>query len=133
MRRAVFCILTTMNVYVAGKNIDRARKVMTVLREAGHTITFDWLVDIESETNPVQKALDEREGIRLADALVYLWEPNQESARYEAGMAMGLGKPVIVSGSHESWFFSLPEVMCVVVDAEILQALSSSSAKKDPA
>ncbi len=106
---------------------------MTVLQEAGHTITFDWLMDIESETNPARKALDEREGIRLADAFVYLWEPDQESARYEAGMAMGLDKPIIVSGSHESWFFSLPEVTCVVTDAEILQALSSSSAKKDPA
>lgn len=111
-------------VYVAGKNIERARRVMNLLREAGYAITFDWLLDIENEINPVQKALDEREGVLQAEVLVYLWEPDQESARYEAGMAMGARKRIIISGNHSSWFFSLPEVTHVLTDEEILQTLS---------
>ena len=106
---------------------------MNLLRESGHTITFDWLLDIENEIDPVQKALDEREGVLQAEVLVYLWEPDQESARYEAGMAMGMKKQIIVSSAHSTWFFSLPEVAHVHTDEEILQALPSSSARKDPA
>src|SRR3989344_5964569 len=102
-----------MRIYVAGKNIERARSVMKDLHDAGHEITFDWLTDIENEKDPVGKAALERKGVQEADALVYLWEHDQESARYEAGMAMGLQKTVIVSGSHESFFFSLPEVTAV--------------------
>jgi hypothetical protein len=58
-----------------------------------------------------------------ADMLVYLWAPNQESARYEAGMAMGLKKPVIVSGKSDAFFFQLPNIYCVSSDDEIVQKI----------
>ncbi|MCH8069161.1 MAG: hypothetical protein IID16_07865, partial [Candidatus Marinimicrobia bacterium] len=54
----------------------------------------------------------------------YLWERDQESARYEAGMAMGLGKPVIVSGKHDSFFFNLPNVHRIASDSEIISAIA---------
>ena len=65
---------------------------MRDLTGAGHTITFDWVIDIENQSDKTVKALMEREAIRECDVLVYLWSANQESARFEAGMAMSLGK-----------------------------------------
>jgi len=112
-------------IYVAGKNLERARAMMDILLENGHSITFDWLKDIENEQDPIKKAFDEREAVKQADILVYLWESDQESARYEAGMAMALHKPIIVSGfpKKHRFFLSLPEVVSVSSDDEIIAAL----------
>ena len=113
-------------IYVAGKNLPRARSIMELLIQNGHTITFDWVKDIETEKDEdlPQRAIDEREGVKNADILVYLWEDDQESARYEAGMAMGLHKKIIVSGFNKKLFFlGLPEVICVKTDDEILSKI----------
>jgi nucleoside 2-deoxyribosyltransferase len=110
-------------IYVAGNELERARKVVKLLQDSGHTITYDWF-SAYSEDDQKQKAHDEREGVRNADILVYLWEAKQESARYEAGMAMGLGKPIIAVG-HDAFFFLLPEVTSVATDADITKALNS--------
>ncbi|MEO5646691.1 MAG: hypothetical protein ABIO57_00470 [Candidatus Paceibacterota bacterium] len=61
-----------MKIYVAGKNLERARKVMDMLIEHGHTITFDWVNDIYNEESPNEKAVMERDAIKEADLLVYL-------------------------------------------------------------
>jgi hypothetical protein len=107
-------------IYVASNDLARARKVMDELTGAGHTITFDWVVDIEDQSDNPGKAFREREAIRECDILVYLWASNQESARFEAGMAMGLGKKIIVSSDHQAWFFALPEVVQVNSDDQIM-------------
>lgn len=107
-----------MKIYVAGKAIERARCVMTLLEEQGHTITYNW-IDTLSEGPTKEIALKEAAAVRSADLLVYLWESDQESARYEAGMAMGLEKPIIVSGNQQAFFFKLDNVHCVESDAEI--------------
>jgi hypothetical protein len=104
-----------MKIYVAGKNLERARLVMDTLVNAGHTITYDWVALIDGGATK-EKAVDEAEAVRSSDALVYLWEPDQESARYEAGMAMGLDKPIIVSGKANAFFFQLPNVYSVDSD-----------------
>lgn len=113
-----------MKIYVAGKNLERARKVMDLLIQNGHTLTFDWVKDIENNKDPKNKAFIEREAVKDSDALVYLWEDDQESARYEAGMAMGLHKPIIVSGFPKKFLFflSLPEVISLPTDDQILSA-----------
>ena len=112
-------------IYVAGNEIERAKLVMDRLRSCGHTITFNWIPGIKEQTDgdKIKRALLEREGIREADILVYLWKEDQESARFEAGMAMGLGKLIIVSTTHKAFFFSLPEVKQVLSDNEILDAI----------
>ena len=111
-------------IYVAGKNLERAHRVMCMLRDNGHTITFDWLIGIENKFEQnVEKAIQELEAIRDCDILVYLWEEDQESARYEAGMAMGLGKKIIVSGNHKSFFLLLPGISSVSEDNQILSVL----------
>lgn len=120
-------LLFMKRIYVAGNEVERARKVMKGLAAAGHTITFDWTTDIEGETaqDKVGKPLKEREAIIECDALVYLWKDNQESARFEVGMAMGLKKKIIVVTNHQAWFFALPEVIQVNSDSQILAAIEN--------
>lgn len=113
-------------IYVAANEVARAQAVMKSLIDAGHTITFDWTIDIgpnEQEDKPI-KALKEREAVRDCDILVYLWKDNQESARIEAGMAMGLRKPVVVVTDHQAWFFSLPEVVQIATDDAIVETVN---------
>jgi hypothetical protein len=110
-------------IYVVGKELNRARKIMNSLRDQKHQITYDWTINY-SENDSAQKAMDELSGVRDADILVYLWEPSQESARYETGMAMGLGKKIIVSGGPDAFFFKLPDVYQVDSDEDVLKALS---------
>ena len=116
------------NIYVAGKNLERAKSVMDMLIANGHTIAFDWVAGIpdEQEKDFPERARIERSAVQNCEILVYLWESDQESARYEAGMAMGLNKRIIVSGFKKKLFFlSLPEVVSVGGDNEILGALNS--------
>lgn len=113
-----------MKIYVAGKNLSRAGRVIDLLRNAGHEITYDWVAAIDDASDLIKKAYDEREAIKNCDALVYLWENDQESARYEAGMAMGLNKMVIVSGKESAHFFALPNIIIVKSDERVLDALN---------
>jgi nucleoside 2-deoxyribosyltransferase len=117
-----------MKVYVAGKDISRAVSVMKKLRDAGHTITYDWATDFDNAEDLDKKrtqelASDELAGVKVADCLVYLWEKDQESARYEAGMAMGLGIPVLVVADHDSLFFHLSAVQQVESDDQITDTI----------
>lgn len=109
-------------VYVASKKINRAVKVMNELRSSGHHITHDWTVDY-NEDNLAHKAVAELRGIRDADVFVCLWESDAESARYEAGMAMGFEKKIIVSGGPDSFFFNLPNTYSVASDEEIIKMI----------
>ncbi|HEY1041775.1 MAG TPA: hypothetical protein VGE63_03600 [Candidatus Paceibacterota bacterium] len=111
-------------VYVASNEVDRAKSVMESLIRAGHEIIFDWTIGIEGEQDKQSKALAEREAVRKCDILVYLWKADQESARFEAGMAMGLRKKIIVVTDHQAWFFTLPEVIQVNSDDEIVSVIN---------
>ena len=115
--------MKNMKIYVAGKELKRAQAVMKILRDYGHQITYDWASKFSGD-KPKERSQKELEGVRSADVLIYLWEDDQESARYEAGMAMGLGRPVIVSGKHDSFFFNLPNVHRIASDSEIISAIA---------
>lgn len=118
--------MKNMKIYVAGKELKRARAVMKMLRDSGHQITYDWVSKFSGD-NPKDRSVDELKGVQEADLLVYLWESDQESARYEAGMAMGLGKPIIVSGKHDSFFFNLPNIHRVDSDDRIISAIITAT------
>ena len=114
-----------MKTYVAGKKIPRAKEVIKMIRSAGREITFDWAENFnDNEENWPEDALKEKEGIRKCDIFVYLWCEDAKSARYEAGMAMGLSKPVIVSEAPDSFFYHLPNVIRIASDAEILNTIN---------
>lgn len=120
MRHTVYM---PMKLYIAGKNLARASRVGEELQCAGCIIPCNWYdnyTDDETNFSPA----DEVAAIRAADALIYLWEADQESARYEAGMAIALGKPIIVVYKAPSWFLRLPQVRAVASDDEIMGALA---------
>lgn len=95
---------------------------MDSLRSHGHEIVYDWTVSYSDNDTP-EKAIIERDAIKTADLLVLLWHPDAESARYEAGMAMGLGKQIIVSEGPDSFFFHLPGIISVSTDDDIIGAI----------
>lgn len=142
-------------IYVAGAQLKRARRVIATLRRAGYAITYDWPKDLLSwdcvcNTSPegiarleeeqgisdwtcVCKgdqeaiAVAERDAVRAADSLVFLWRKGHglESACYEVGMAMGRGIPVLVVGRHDDFFYLLPEVHKIADDEGIVSSLQS--------
>lgn len=115
-----------MKIYVAGKEPKRARAVMDALIESGHEITYDWITTLgKGPTKEI--AITEAAAVRACDLLVYLWESDQESARYEAGMAMGLQLPIVVSGNAKAFFFQIPNVYCVDSDEFILSKVEELS------
>src|SRR5437763_397407 len=116
------------SIYVAGKNLARAEAVMRAVRARGWHIAFDWIAAADFDAalrSPRSRelALAEHAGVMAADAMIYLWEPDQESARYEAGMAMARGIPLIVVG-HDAFFFQLPRVTVAEDDSDALEALA---------
>lgn len=121
-------MLNKPKIYIASKKIPRARKIMKIVRDAGYEITFDWATDFK-EDNWDKYAQKEREGIQRCDIFVYLWCEDAKSARYEAGMAMGLNKPVIISEASDSFFYHLPNVVCISSDLEILNTIAKIEEK----
>lgn len=110
-------------IYLAGKNLDRANRVAKILEDSGYSIPCNWYYNYkDDETNFGPE--DEVQAIRTADVLVYLWESDQESARYEVGMAIALGKLVVVVHDTPKWFLQLPNVHAVSRDEDIIKALS---------
>ena len=111
-------------IYCAGKDLSRANRVATMLESAGYTIPCDWFRNYRDDQSRFSP-MDEKRAIAEADVLVYLWEPDQESARYEVGMAMALDKPIIVVHNEQPWFLTLPHVVVVRDDSEIIGALKN--------
>lgn len=94
-----------MKVYVAGKFQDKetVRKVQTILRCNGYTITCDWtgntaegLYTNEKLAYERASAIEDVEGVRNADFVILVAHPELRGALVEMGMALALGKPVLV-------------------------------------
>lgn len=113
-----------MRLYIAGKNLGRANRAAGLLEQSGHTIPCNWYHNYKDDQSNFSPS-DELAAIREADALIYLWESDQESARYEAGAALGLGKPIIIVHKSPTWFMALPNVYQVDSDEEIVNMLSN--------
>jgi nucleoside 2-deoxyribosyltransferase len=109
-----------MKVYVAGASAERGEvsKYMQLLRDAGITVTLDWVAIIDGEDGGVSNeglsterrrelAKADLQGVADAD-IVWLIVPNNFSAGawVELGYAFGLGKSVIASGNYERSIFT---------------------------
>lgn len=132
-----------MKVYVAsgGKAVAQlvaAKDLMQRLRDAGHTITFDWtdakpmwIQDMETKVNAGMLADEEVTAVLAADVLVVLL-PGGRGAHVELGIALGAGKLVyLVSANdqhHElcpeaSIFYFHPHVVRFRTEDEVLEHL----------
>ncbi len=119
--------MSTVYVAASSKELGRAKTVMSMLRNAGHTVTHDWPAIIEARgmANPVDATEDERwdwaiddlAGVAKADVL-WLLVPaeNGAGAFVELGYALARKKPVICSGPFLRSIFT---AMAVCYDSDL--------------
>lgn len=120
-----------MKVYVSAFSVWEAKYVANYLRANGHTVASSWH---ESEERP---ATDEgwtgllkkrnRPEIAEADVLVLVASKNAVPGGkfVEAGIALGLGKPVVVLGERENRVLWDEGVTAVKSPQDIVQLLKS--------
>jgi nucleoside 2-deoxyribosyltransferase len=115
-------------IYVATSfaNIPEARDVMSLLREVGHDITWDWTSEALDPSWPkaqqdayLQKCgAADYQGVVNADALVLINHDKARDAMTEFGVAIGLGRPVFVlyPERRSSVFFHRATALCATMD-----------------
>lgn len=140
-----------MNIYVAGssKELARVKRVMALLREGGHRITFDWTVPVEREgANPrdpkirYEAAREDMNGIDEADAFLFLHPApgiQTTGAWWELGYAMCASRLDLLLVSYETadsrahtspciftelLFEGIGDDQQAVLDADIMRVLS---------
>lgn len=100
-----------MKVYVASKaeNYPEVRLVMRALEDAGHTITHDWTVQVETAGPMPQNIVYRREcahqdeqGVRECDVFVLIMHKGVTGALIEFGMALALDKRVFIIADLEN-------------------------------
>ncbi|HEX5141417.1 MAG TPA: nucleoside 2-deoxyribosyltransferase [Dehalococcoidia bacterium] len=110
------------SIYLAGRirRRDELNRYRADLEAAGIEVTSSWLnmpVPDEWDANVWSElACIDREDVLRADALVLFAEPDRDggSGRHvEFGMALALGKPIIVVGRIENLFQRLAEIRVV--------------------
>lgn len=110
-----------MKIYVACHSRWEAESTARGLRLGGHTITSRWhgrAFHPTSHHTPAECeaiAQEDYEDIVAADALVLVAGPDKYSGGkfVEAGIAIGLGKPVTVFGRRENMLLWLPSIRVV--------------------
>lgn len=122
-----------MRLYVATSfsNIPEARRVMATLREAGHTITHDWT---HEKLDPAWPKAQQAEylqscgardflGVTQADVVVLVNHAKSRDAMAEFGVALGLGKKVVVLYPERRSSVFFHRAVCVASVLELLTAL----------
>lgn len=118
-----------MKIYVATsfQNIPEARDVMAALKAAGHSITFDWTHekidpawDVARQERYFQTCgQNDFQGVSDADAVVLVNHTLARDAMAEFGIALGMGKPVLVlyPERRASVFFHRASLCATLEDA----------------
>jgi nucleoside 2-deoxyribosyltransferase len=115
-----------VRIYVATHtdNMMAAREVMQALTVRGHTITYDWTVDVErfggmavpergiTENQRATIARHDMEGVFSAERVWALMYKGLCGTLMECGMACAWGRPLWLIGEPErnTVFFALPNV-----------------------
>lgn len=108
-----------MRVFISAKWEERAyaRKVMDQFEAAGHTVTHDWTKEdpLERTGESLRKylgqcALDDRKGVKTAEAQVIIAHPQGKGMFTEHGIAIAHDIPVVVVKRElaENVFYDLP-------------------------
>jgi len=133
-----------LKIYCAGKWKEReqVKKVMEMFEARGHTITCDWTKhiaperDIQVGNHGIKTyAEEDLEGVRECDVLVaYMSNPDifYKGAWIEIGIALGLGKKVIIIGKDVTTvFLGLPNIVVVSYKEEALDIIDSMQFDSD--
>lgn len=126
-----------MRAYLAAaySRRERIQKVAAYLESKGVEIVSTWLqetysptIDIRTLPGGINQALAEKdiEEIRSCDTLIFFAEeqdaqPPRGGRHVEFGVALGLGKRVVVVGAKENIFHHLPlvEVIPSITDLKV--------------
>ena len=109
-----------LRVYLASrlKRRHELNRYRLALEACGVVVTSRWLTaELPDEpTEDIRRQLAEidREDVQQADVLVLFTEPDRDGGggrHVEFGLALGLGKRIIVVGEVENLFQRLPEVI----------------------
>jgi nucleoside 2-deoxyribosyltransferase len=107
-----------MIAYVAGNDQKSARLVAAHLRDAGHFVNSSWLAEDFSLTasygdaERARLAAKDVSEVAASDTLVLLASPHRVPGGkfVETGVALGLGKRVVVLGHRENMLMYHPSV-----------------------
>ena len=93
-----------MKIYIAAKyeESEKAKRLMNIFREEGHTITFDWTrEDPDPDGDIAQKLV---KAVKQADVLVVLMlnSHTSQGVWVEMGIALAHNIPIIAIGQAES-------------------------------
>ena len=97
-----------VRIYVSGSEPDRVAVAMNRVRQIGYEVVFDWpaarrAADAANDDSPSQTAAEIEERLRSADVVLVLAPKAGHyfpGAFFEAGLAAGLGKSVVVAGAR---------------------------------
>jgi hypothetical protein len=107
-----------MKIYVAAHCRWAAHYVALVLSYSGHEITSGWIytdfkpTDQHDETERAGIAQDDFDDVARSDALVLVAGPDRYPGGkfVETGIALGMGKHVVVIGRRENMLIWLPSI-----------------------
>lgn len=125
-------------IYVSGRvrDMDQASSINGLLKEQGHTVTYDWTEAFTTkpfldhlEANRIA-AENMRKGAMEANVFILIWDPNLLGALQELGMFLATSTPenpkmayIVGNKDRESLFDTLPEVKLRKHFAEVLDEL----------
>jgi nucleoside 2-deoxyribosyltransferase len=128
-----------MRLYIASHSQDTARRLKDTVEAAGHTVVSQWVTaDLKfshctatyTHEERISLALLDEADVRRSDALILMaeeegnWVPGGKHV--ETGIALALGKPVVVLGHRENVFHWHPRVQIASTVDELLKMLSDA-------
>lgn len=84
-------------------NAEQVKKARDMFIEAGHQITYDWTTHGKVTSQEELKKFGEEELKGVADCDVFfMMQPSRYGTHIEFGIALGLGKPIVMIVDHDS-------------------------------
>jgi nucleoside 2-deoxyribosyltransferase len=84
-------------------NAEEVRKARDKFIAAGHSITYDWTTHGKVTTKEELQKYGEEElnGVAQCDVF-FMMQPSRYGTHIEFGIALGLGKPIVMIVDHDS-------------------------------
>lgn len=125
-----------MKIYIAAHDQSLARIFARYLKKEGHDIVSSWvflkkfggtLEYTKSERSRIAKK--DAQEVCSADALIVISGPPCPGGKFvEAGIALGLGKPIFILGKQENMLMWHPSIQSFVWMDEIAAAIAKIEA-----
>ncbi len=128
-----------MNIYLAGPWVHRGDMlgIASSIESLGHSITWKWWETEEVKEGTGRddflkgQALSDLNGVRSADLVVVINSAKSEGKSFEQGVAIALGKPIIIVGNRgtvsANVFHYLPQFRWVETIDGMLETLKTIS------